>query len=335
MLTRAKPIYIDKIKKLLSKYPNMLNMQNHDGWSPLMLAACNSNNHSTFETVKLLLDYPGIGLEVRTINGNTALSIAVKYSGSLSSIQTVQLLLDRSANINNINAFGETALHMGILAMVRDIQHCSVQAIELLIQSKINRPAGWLDNKNHDGDTALMLIARSSSSKWFDQILIKLITHGADLNAKNNKGFTPLMVSALGIGKGSSVNSVLTLVNAGADCNLKNINGVTALLCAIQSRNVNVIRILINAGADLLAVYKNKKPFDFADDDLKRVMKDMIFHRILKLILNTDQDLECMICLDSSKINAELPCGHKFHNKCINEWLGTKNTCPVCRQEFF
>lgn len=27
----------------------------------------------------------------------------------------------------------------------------------------------------------------------------------------------------------------------------------------------------------------------------------------------------------------ELPCGHRFGQSCINEWLGSSNTCPLCR----
>merc|ERR1719244_731461 len=46
----------------------------------------------------------------------------------------------------------------------------------------------------------------------------------------------------------------------------------------------------------------------------------------------------CAVCLEemfdhnSKRLN---PCGHKFHNHCINEWMhthgGAGNTCPMCR----
>jgi hypothetical protein len=43
---------------------------------------------------------------------------------------------------------------------------------------------------------------------------------------------------------------------------------------------------------------------------------------------------ECIICLDAFKLGDKrtlLPCTHDFHFKCINKWLETNNTCPVCK----
>ncbi len=40
----------------------------------------------------------------------------------------------------------------------------------------------------------------------------------------------------------------------------------------------------------------------------------------------------CSICI-SSLINdiSKLSCNHSFHEKCINEWLKLKKSCPLCR----
>jgi hypothetical protein len=57
-----------------------------------------------------------------------------------------------------------------------------------------------------------------------------------------------------------------------------------------------------------------------------------------KIEKNTDPDLECAICLRKISINKNyklLPeCGHKFHIKCINNWLDKNNTCPCCRLNY-
>lgn len=46
----------------------------------------------------------------------------------------------------------------------------------------------------------------------------------------------------------------------------------------------------------------------------------------------------CAICKDKvfnneKEIVKQLPCGHMYHEDCIVPWLGSRNTCPVCRYE--
>lgn len=46
--------------------------------------------------------------------------------------------------------------------------------------------------------------------------------------------------------------------------------------------------------------------------------------------------LPCAICLEEYIENdrvRQLPCHHIFHMACIDTWLTTRNSCPICRQE--
>ena len=42
----------------------------------------------------------------------------------------------------------------------------------------------------------------------------------------------------------------------------------------------------------------------------------------------------CSICLSNidNYIYTELYCGHKFHLKCINEWVRNSKECPLCKR---
>lgn len=57
---------------------------------------------------------------------------------------------------------------------------------------------------------------------------------------------------------------------------------------------------------------------------------------LIPIILNNNQTEECCICLDNDNIYewSILPCGHKYHTKCVSEWLNTNQTCPICRISF-
>ena len=42
---------------------------------------------------------------------------------------------------------------------------------------------------------------------------------------------------------------------------------------------------------------------------------------------------DCQICLEEMKIKTSLfraPCRHKFHKKCLAQWLREGNRCPLC-----
>jgi len=53
----------------------------------------------------------------------------------------------------------------------------------------------------------------------------------------------------------------------------------------------------------------------------------------IQLLKNNEHNEECCICMDLNNIQSwsVLPCGHKFHNLCISQWLRNNISCPVCR----
>ena len=46
------------------------------------------------------------------------------------------------------------------------------------------------------------------------------------------------------------------------------------------------------------------------------------------------EEKECTICMDDICCNDQmviLICNHKFHEKCIVDWLKRDENCPLCR----
>ncbi|KAM0671957.1 hypothetical protein CWI42_041050 [Ordospora colligata] len=49
----------------------------------------------------------------------------------------------------------------------------------------------------------------------------------------------------------------------------------------------------------------------------------------------SDDTYHCTICFDNYVPGTKLkllPCGHHFHQECIDEWLDLKDTCPLCKK---
>lgn len=80
-----------------------VNYQNKDGWSALVAAAY----HGKLGTVQVLLNTPGVDLEIQTHIGNTAL-YASSFSGHW---EVVKMLLKAGANATLVNNNGDTAVY--------------------------------------------------------------------------------------------------------------------------------------------------------------------------------------------------------------------------------
>lgn len=45
----------------------------------------------------------------------------------------------------------------------------------------------------------------------------------------------------------------------------------------------------------------------------------------------SEEDAECMICMENA-VEVVLPdCNHAFCRKCLDEWTAVSKTCPMCR----
>ncbi len=56
---------------------------------------------------------------------------------------------------------------------------------------------------------------------------------------------------------------------------------------------------------------------------------------LTSLILMSRHEEACSVCLGEYEVNERVkrlpPCGHEFHEACIDLWLTNHVTCPMCR----
>ena len=128
------------------------------------------------------------------------------------------------------------------------------------------------------------------------------------------------------------VEQVKRLLARGADINTQDNVKFTPLLYAVANDYPEVVKVLLEEGADpFLEDCVGRNSFDYARS-LERP-NQMRMKRILAL-KGLEGKLECPICLDEKqkKEIAVLPCGHYICKACLPR-LG-RLTCPICREPF-
>ncbi len=108
----------------------------------------------------------------------------------------------------------------------------------------LNRPGSTIVNTRDitSGDTGLHIVIARSDVLWARF----LMQRGADPNIRNKKGITPLqLATSMGFTEG-----VEALIKGGASVNVSDQTGETPLIAAVHSRNVGLVRLLLDKGAD-------------------------------------------------------------------------------------
>jgi len=159
--------------------------------------------------------------------------------------EAVRSLLQDQADVNATQADGTTALAW---AAHRD----DLDTAELLIRAGANVNAA-----NDYGVTPLSLACTNRSAAMLE----KLLKAGANPNAALWTGETPLMTCA----STGSLEGVKLLLAHGADANVKeNQEGQTALMWAVADKQPEIVRALVERGADVHArakVTERSEPF--------------------------------------------------------------------------
>jgi uncharacterized protein len=112
------------------------------------------------------------------------------------------------------------------------------KAIEILT----THPGGIVNTKDGDGNTGLIIAISRSDEQWTGFLLQK----SADPNLAGKGGDTPL-IAASRVGFEGAVE---WLIGLGAKIDAANRMGETPLIVAVQQRELPIVRLLLNAGAN-------------------------------------------------------------------------------------
>ena len=155
--------------------------------------------------------------------------------------------LQREKLLNKVDKDGHTPLYAAMFG-----------APELT--EAVLRLGAPLEHRDNLGFTPLI----AASLLGYPQVVENLVAKGADIEAKNNDGQTALLISVLGItanhidldaagdnqwhNRWGQVTSVL--LEKGADVNAADNRGASPLFLAVFSQDINLCRVLIEAGAN-------------------------------------------------------------------------------------
>ena len=98
-----------------------------------------------------------------------------------------------------------------------------------------------------------------------------------------------------------------------------------------------VIMFFVNFESFFVLIYIYYNPYRIFNNEVItqiNLLKEIVY-------INTDEVVECGICLETLKngvLVKKTPCGHVFDSKCIDEWVNvTKplSKCPHCRTPLF
>lgn len=106
-----------------------------------------------------------------------------------------------------------------------------------------------------------------------------------DLNIRDMFGHTAL----LSIISGGDYDMVKLLVDAGADVNIPNASGWTPLMDAAISGHVDIVKLLLDHGADVHAVYRTNQTV--LTQCANRMFSDDTWNQVLPLLINAGANL--------------------------------------------
>lgn len=204
-----------------------------------------------FDTISMLIK-SGADVNAQDTDGNSPLLLACQNQNN-NNLKLVKLLIASGADVNKQNKQGKTAL------LVAD----QLNIIKLLLENGAN--IHHEDSiKDKTGQCPPLIDAVLATEYYPSSQNIKLIKllldYGANPNLQwKNSGETALHIAAFyGL-----TNVAKLLIKQGADLDIQQYNGDTPLMVAIQAKQADIVKLLLNNYAQV--VIKNNDGFTALD----------------------------------------------------------------------
>ncbi len=227
---------IEQIKDLVKNQGYDINAKDEDR-NPLVFQLLYRSDQIYYNTFKIL-DKLGANFDVKNVRGTTFLSKVIEYGN----LDVVRLVLTKSIEQLNMinNSDGKYPLFIAVTKCNEDMVRLLAEEFkaDLNIKSKNGNPLIFsvLDFYNFNYEMAMLLI--------------KLDTK---LNVKNSMGDTPLKLAV----QAQKYDVVEAMLEKGASSNTKDRKDKYILHFAYDTRDENLMRLLVEYGADINC--KNKE----------------------------------------------------------------------------
>lgn len=249
----SKKINLINFVKLIICYSKNINVQDLNGFTPLMYACENGNIELANELINrkaeiniknkeekialfIAIENNNLELVNLLLNNKSMVNIqtaSIKYTPLMKAVEkgneeVVKLLLKHQANVNEQNIHGKTAL---IIAVEKN----NINLVKLLLDNKANP-----DIYSHTLNCNALNYA---SKHGYEEIVRLLLQYNAAIDPQDTSlSYTPLMYAA----RNNYHNILAMLLKYKANVNLINRFGKTAKDIALSNKHTNIIQLIDN-----------------------------------------------------------------------------------------
>ena len=146
------------------------------------------------------------------------------------------------------------------------------------------------------------------------------------------------MSREVGVGSGGPPPPRLSLHRTGADHSRDSAARDVLRAMASRTRPAMTVVRLSQRGAQDPSADDYEALLTLDDNNVSRAAAPSDRARYMRRVRPKGPKKICLVCHDEygpggGKAVVALPCGHDYHEDCINKWFDREKTCPVCRKE--